>query len=95
MADIGRVKGINPSDLSTPRVHRVGKTPQADIITDRVEISNTSTRIAEVARVIEMAKASPDIRMDVVEAARDKLARGDYFKPDVTRAIAEKILDEL
>jgi hypothetical protein len=95
MSDVRGISGINPPDFSTPSVRRVGKTAPAEQIQDTVEISTTAAKAAEVAAFTELAKASPDIRPEVVERAQAKVASGAYLTKDVTQAVAKKIIETL
>ena len=95
MSQIQGVGGVQPPDFSSPKIRRVQQTQEVSAINDQIQISSQSPRVAEIAQVAELAKASPDIRIDVVEQARERLASGEYLKPETTRQIAERILDSL
>jgi hypothetical protein len=95
MTDVRGINGINPPEFSSPKVRRVEPPPQAAPIEDKVEISTSSLKVAEVAAYTELAKAAPDIRLDVVERAQERVASGAYLTQDVTRAVAKKIAESL
>lgn len=59
---------------------------------DGVSISDAAKQAAEVARVVQLSKSSSDIRAERVEAAREKLERGDYKNPEVVAQVAERLL---
>jgi hypothetical protein len=93
MADVRGVGGIQPTDTASTKIRRVQLPVQTEQITDKVEIAATAAKASEVARVADLAKASPDIRPDVVERARQRLESGEYLTEEVTRRVAEKIAE--
>ena len=95
MSNIQGVGGVQPPEFSSSKIRRVQQSQEVNQISDQVQISPQSSKVAEIARVSELAKASPDIRVDVVEQAREKIAAGEYLRPETTRQIAERILDSL
>jgi hypothetical protein len=95
MNDIRGIRGIDPTDLSQAKIRRVEKPAQPDPIHDKVEISGAAAKIAEVAKFTEIAKAAPDIRIDLVQQAQERVADGTYLKPEVTQEVAQKILEAL
>lgn len=95
MADIRGISGVQAADLSSAKVRHGGKVRSGTEISDRVEVSPATAKAIEIAQISELAKSSPDIRMDKVKQAQARIANGDYFKPEVTQAIAEKILETI
>ncbi len=95
MSNIQGVGGVQPPDFSSPKVRRTQQSQEVSPVNDQISISANSTKVAEIALVSELAKASPDIRADLVAKAQEKLASGEYLKPETTRQIAEKILESL
>jgi anti-sigma28 factor (negative regulator of flagellin synthesis) len=95
MADIRGVGGIQPSDFTAPKVRRIQQPKAIETVQDQLQISATAVRATEIARVTELAKASPDIRVDVVEQAKARLESGEYLSEKVTQKVAEKILESL
>jgi len=95
MSNIQGVGGVQPPDFTSPKVRRVQHSQEVGPINDQISISAKSAKVAEIAQVAELAKASPDIRAEVVAKAQERIASGEYFKPETTRQIAERILDSL
>lgn len=95
MSNIQGVGGVQPPDFTAPKVRRVEQLQEVETITDQVQISAKSAKIAEIAQMSELAKASADIRPEVVARAQERLASGEYLSPEATRKIAEKILESL
>jgi len=96
MANVRGIGGVQPADTTTSTtVHRVRQPKKTEAVIDKVEISKTSMKAAEVATFTEIAKASPDIRPDVVEEAKRRLESGFYLGDQVTDTVARKILDSL
>lgn len=59
---------------------------------DGVTISDAAKQAADVARVVQASKNTSDIRADRVEAARQRIERGDYKNPEVVAQVAERLL---
>jgi anti-sigma28 factor (negative regulator of flagellin synthesis) len=95
MSDVRGVGGVQPTDTASTKIRRVQLPAQTEPITDKVEIAAHAARASEVARVADLAKASPDIRTDVVERAKQRLESGEYLSDAVTRSVAEKIAESL
>ena len=57
-------------------------------ITDEVEIS-------EAGRLVDQARAVPEIRQDRVDAIRVQLAEGTYETPEKLDVAVERLLDEI
>lgn len=95
MTDVRGITGVNPAELTSAKVRWIEKPPETAAIVDKVEISTASTKAAEVAAYSELAKAVPEVRIDLVEQARERVANGTYLKPEVTRDVARKIAESL
>ena len=59
---------------------------------DAVDISSAAQAAAEVANLIQAATGQEDVRLDKVEAARQRLEQGDYKNPEVVAQVADKIM---
>lgn len=59
---------------------------------DDVVISSEARAAAEVARLVQLSKAENEIRLDRVEAARQRIEQGDYKRPEVVAKVAERLL---
>lgn len=57
-------------------------------ITDEVEIS-------EAGRLVDQARAVPEIRQDRVDAIRVQIAEGTYETPEKLDTAVERLLDEI
>lgn len=51
--------------------------------------------LAQARAVRQQVKQLPEVRKDEVERARQRLGSGFYQKPEVRRATAERLLDQL
>ena len=60
--------------------------------TDNVSISSAAQAAAEVARVVQLANAQSEIRMERVEEAKANIERGDYRDPEVVRQVAQRLI---
>lgn len=58
---------------------------------DGLVISSEAQAAASLTQSLSTIKQVPDVRMDRVEAARERLDRGDYKNPDVVAKVAQKI----
>ena len=65
------------------------KLPEQDTIT----LSSEAKAMGEVYAISEELRAVPDIRMDKVEAAIQKLKDPDYINQSVINNVADKIVD--
>lgn len=102
MVDVGRIGGIpdprRPGDAARLDAERRRARPDeaaAPTENDGVAISPEARRAAEALRFAEFARSQPDVRPDSVEAARDRLERGDLDQPAVLRRTVQRILDNL
>lgn len=59
---------------------------------DGVSISDRAKQAAEIARIVQLSKTAGDTRADRIEAARERIARGDYKDPEVVAKVAERLL---
>lgn len=57
---------------------------------DGVLISSEAQAAAQLANLTRIA-AKDDVRTEKVEAARERIARGDYKRPEIVAQVAEKI----
>ena len=84
------VKSIN----GCPGIEKSAQTvklPEQDTIT----LSSEAKAMGEVYAISEELRAVPDIRMDKVEAAIQKLKDPDYINQSVINNVADKIVDML
>lgn len=62
---------------------------------DSVQISSEAKEMAELEKISNIVKKSPDMRMDKIAAAKEKIKSGNYFNKKVAESIADKILISL
>lgn len=87
---IDRLGPIDPlSKLN--KTEKTGKAvkPEAK---DTVSVSDEAKNMGEIYRATELAKASPDIRMDRVEEVKQKLQDPNYIDSKVEE-VADRIMD--
>ena len=80
-----------PQAISAPHVTRAANSTsnvESPRIQDEVNISDT-------ARLVEQAKAAPDIRQDKVQSLRAQIASGTYETPDKLDGAVSRLLDEI
>ena len=59
---------------------------------DDLSISSEAKAAAEVGRIAQLTKAQDEIRAERVEAAREKIERGDYKDPEVVAEVAKRLM---
>jgi len=59
---------------------------------DDLTISSEAQAAAEVARIIQLTKTLDEVRTDRIAAARERIDRGDYRKPEVVAKVAERLM---
>ena len=92
--DIQGVGGVGgPVSKTTKRLQQADKTTSGE--TDRVEISGAAKEAQGLNEIFQITKSAPEIRTEVVEAARKALAEGTLVNPESIRLAAEKILKEI
>ncbi len=87
---------LNPIDpIQNPKKpegsHRVEKGSRGDSIA----VSSEAMEKAELFRVIEMVKASPDLRADRIAELKARIDDPAYLDEKVLNATADRILDQL
>ncbi len=62
---------------------------------DKVEVAGVTKQSKETARLFHLAKSKlqqvSDVRYDKLQAARKKIENGEYNRPEVLNALAEKL----
>jgi len=58
---------------------------------DDLLISSEAQAAARLAQLMQMARTETDIRADRVAAAKERIDRGDYKRPEVVAKVAEKV----
>ncbi|MDI6794963.1 MAG: flagellar biosynthesis anti-sigma factor FlgM [bacterium] len=62
---------------------------------DVVHISSEAKNLLKEEKIRNKVKAIPDIRMEKVEEAKEKLAQGVYLQKAIAEKIAEKLADRI
>jgi anti-sigma28 factor (negative regulator of flagellin synthesis) len=90
------IQGISGVPEPKPeRPSKVRETKEQAVTTskakDGVIISTEAQAAAQLARLVQTANDTNDVRTDKVEAARERMERGDYKNPEVVAKVAEKL----
>ena len=86
--NISGVNSIKPCS-GIEKSAKAVKIPEQDTIT----LSSEAKAMGEVFAISEELNAVPDIRMDKVEAAIQKIKDPDYINQSVINNVADKIVD--
>lgn len=93
--DISNINGTNKVQ-PTQRTPRTRKAEQAQPRgNDVVEISSAGQQAIEVAKVKELVRSQPEVRIERVREAAERIASGNYMTDKIADLIAEKIADSL
>jgi hypothetical protein len=67
----------------------------AGATTDKAEISDAAHRLVDLKQAVDVGRkavaALPDLRPEMVAAARERLATGFYHSVEVRQAVAERV----
>ena len=64
---------------------------QNTLVKDGVLISSEAQAAAKLARSIQVASESSDIRSGRVAEAKERIGRGEYRNPEVVAKVAERV----
>jgi anti-sigma28 factor (negative regulator of flagellin synthesis) len=67
------------------------ETTQNTLVKDGVLISSEAQAAAKLARTIQVAMESSDVRTERVAGAKERIQRGEYRNPEVVAKVAERI----
>lgn len=99
MVDVSRIGGIPeprpPEGRKAEERRRANAEAAQGSSSDGVSLSPEAQRAAEVLRFAEFARTAPDVRQEAVDAARERLERGDLDEPQAVRQAVQQLLDEL
>ena len=89
---------INRIGSSEP-INRINKNstvqqPGKNKDNDSINLSKSALNKAELIKVVNIAKSSPDIRLDRVAEVKAKLEDPNYINDTVISSVAEKIMDD-
>ncbi len=88
---IGGVPEPRPERPANVRDNRPSPSADQDQSSDGVVISSEAQAAAAVTRIIQASTDQQEVRPERVEEARQSIERGDFQKPEVVRAVAERI----
>ena len=87
---IGGPQEPRPDRPSSVRDNRPSPSTDQDTASDGVVISSGAQAAAALTQTL-LAQPEKDVRAERVDAARQAIERGDYRRPDVVQAVAERI----
>lgn len=62
---------------------------------DDISISNEAQTASEINKLVQLGKSETDVRTDRIAAARERIERGDYKKPEIVAKVAERLMKYL
>ena len=88
---IDKIASVNP--LNNLQGNRRVSTPYpVSMGVDEISISEEAKEMLEAQKLTAIARETPDVRMDRIEAVREKLKDPNYFSAATLAATADKIL---
>ena len=84
-----------PAKLRSERqkaADNAGSAKESSSSQDNVAISSEAKAAAEVMNAVAKARTQDDVRMEKVEAARERIAKGEYKDPEVVRQVAQRVM---
>lgn len=93
MVGIQGVGGVPEPKPERPAKVREKETDvsQNSLVKDGVLISSEAQAAAKLARTLQSALETQDVRAERVAAARERIDRGEYRNPEVVAKVAERI----
>lgn len=87
---LGQIDPLQNSRKATPsnKAHEAKET-------DQVSVSNEAREKGEVFQAFEIAKQTPDVRMDRIAELKAKINDPDYMNEAVISMTADSIIDQL
>lgn len=101
MVEINNVGGVgSPSNRPVGRAESAERSSSAARAgqaggSDRVEISRSAREAQHVSALAAAAQEAPEVRQDVVDAAREQISNGDLLRQEIARVLAERIVDAI
>ena len=88
------IERIGPPD-PVPSIKKTKETekPRLSQGADSISLSEEAKSKSEIYQATELAKNSPEIRWELVEAARKKLQDPNYISDKVVEGVADRLLD--
>jgi len=88
---LGGIPEPKPERPANVRGREKTEVARSEKATDDVVISNEAQAAASLAKAVATATVGDDIRAEKVQAARERIERGDYKDPEVVRQVAQRI----
>ncbi len=88
---IDKISGVNPLNnlQNTKRANNVSTVKTSS---DEISISNEAKALSETYYLNQIAKETPDVREDLVEAIKQKIQDPNYLNEATIAATADQIL---
>jgi negative regulator of flagellin synthesis FlgM len=87
------IERIGPTEpLQNVKKPRPAEKPQRGQGADSISLSEEAKSKAEVFQATELAKNAPDIRWELVEAAKQRLQDPGYMSEKVLGTVAERLM---
>ena len=85
---------VGPLD-NISKIRKNGKLPKANKTNkkDSISFSKEAREKAEIFNALEVAKKSPDVRLDRIAEVKKKLEDPSYINDKVVELVAEKIME--
>jgi negative regulator of flagellin synthesis FlgM len=90
---IDRLSSIDP--IRDPAKPSVSERASRAVRGDSIAISSDAAQKAELYNAMEIAKAAPDVRSDLVAELKAKIQDPNYINDAVVSMTADKIIDQL
>ena len=88
LSGVPEPKHERPANL---RGRKADETVKGGKVQDDVAISSEAQAAASVARLVLEANSNDDIRLERVEAARERIDKGEHKSPEIVREVAKRI----
>ncbi len=88
---IDRVGPVDP--VQNLKKTRGPDKPHKNEGTDSIHVSEEARSKAEVYQAAELAKGAPEIRWELVEAAKKRLQDPNYLSDQVIKTVAERLME--
>lgn len=90
---IDRLNSIDP--IRDPQKPSTAERSSRAVRGDSIAISSDAAQKAELYNTLELAKAAPDVRSDLVAELKAKIQDPNYLNDAVLNMTADRILDQL
>ncbi len=90
---IDRLSSVDP--IRDPAKPSATERSSRDVRGDSIAISQDAAKKAELYNAMEIAKAAPDVRSDLVASLKAKIQDPAYINDAVVSMTADRIVDQL